>query len=219
MLIDMGTNAADVLIKFFDWRFDGSGSCPLGYADVFGALAEVERAFQLWASMGMDTKNFVAAADNWKREIESCMSSSLGFVRPPVIMLGSGDRTVLAWVSEKMTQSNVAVEADAGDSITELVSNARALLVDDDSLPTELRLHLLTLTQHVEGALSRWKITGDFSLAQALERLLGALKLAEEKSKAPDKWAGLWNTWVKPVAVQMIASAPSVAISFASITS
>ena len=73
--------------------------------------------------------------------------------------------------------------------LRELISEARDLLEDDDTISVELRQYLSSLTYEIETALSNERLGKTFDFAEATRRLWVAFNASENQStKDPGRW-------------------------------
>lgn len=97
------------------------------------------------------------------------------------------------------------------DFLTELTS----LMVDDHSLPAQLRQHMRRLIVEAETCLSEYEIMGDFALQASLDRIAVAIMQASKQSSQSKKWEAFMAKLVYPSAAGFIGSVPMGAIALA----
>ena len=204
----MTLNAADLLVDFFQAerrsRFD--------FAPLWAAVMEIESNLSAWGELQQDVSHFRGAMDRAKKELRSSLTSDFGFMNPDVTQISQGDIGVLGWISEKLNNTARSFDDASREKVREAVGEVARTVLEDTSLPEELRLHIARLIRHVESCLDDWEIKGDFLLADALDRLTAAVHLAEAKSDDPAKWNDLWQKWIRPVSVGLIAGVPQVSL-------
>ena len=91
---------------------------------------------------------------------------------------------------------------DAGrDRTRGLVDAVLAAISDDNSLPTELRIHLAQMADQLGWCLDRYEITGDFELKNAIDRLLITVGVTAQTSNNASLWTKIANEFVSPFIV------------------
>lgn len=210
----MSLNAAELLLAFFREQ-DIHEKDRYNFGALWRALEEIESHFSLWAEQGRNVQPFQASAVEWKREILRDLSLTSGAIdaRGRQERMATGDLGVLEWAATLLTESVPQSTPEHRDTVRGLVQDARALLREDGSLPDRLRLHILQLLLHVEEVLDKYEVMGDSALEDAVERLLGALRVAESRSANPGKWQAFWDRWVVPAGVALVGGAPGTVLS------
>jgi len=87
------------------------------------------------------------------------------------------------------------------------------LLVDDDTLPQELRRHFTLLLGHMKRAIDDFAITGDFELYRANVALLTLIRIAENETKKPtfkERWKAMAAKFLAPQVVPAAIKAAEV---------
>ncbi|MGU3652515.1 hypothetical protein [Mycolicibacterium sp. A43C] len=93
------------------------------------------------------------------------------------------------------------------DAVRTYADGVRTLLDDDDSITDEhLRRHLKQVIAHVNWCLDNFDAVGEFSLQEAIERLLAAMIRATVASSRKDRWRDKMNTVVWPFITGTVAS-------------
>jgi hypothetical protein len=206
----MAKNAADLLYEFFTAKNRGAYS----FSQIWGAIAETEAYIDAWDALGQPVSALRTALDAWKDEVRLSLNGSLK-LRNAAGSITEGDVGMLQWASEKMQNTVPEFTETQLDGVREFLKQAKENLVADLSLPDDLKLHIARLIRHVDECLDSWDITGDFTLVDALDRLFGAIRIAEAKSTTPEKWATFWSSYGQPVAVGLIVAAPSLGVGVA----
>jgi hypothetical protein len=205
-------NAASLLDSFFR----SSNKSIYDPRSMLLALYEVEEHIEVWEKTGAPVVPFLEALPVWRAEVYHYIDPASG----QFANYGSSDRItkgdlgVLSWAAERIAVSSPESTEESRQSIRDLVQGARAVLLEDSSIPEKLRLHISRLLHHVEEALDNYEITGDFLLEDAVERLLGALQLVETASSEPGKWAKFRSEFVPGLASQLAASGALEGIAF-----
>lgn len=86
-----------------------------------------------------------------------------------------------------------------------LVDAVTAALADDESLPTELRVHLRQMADQLAWCLDRFEITGDFELKKAIDRLLITIGITAQRSGNGGLWTKIVNEYASPFIVNTAA--------------
>jgi hypothetical protein len=204
-------NGAQLLTRFFE--SPSSKRAGWDFTALYLAIVEIEQHVDLWEKTGADVSAFRSSLPAWKRQLHEDTSDRFsthdnGLHRS----LDSGHIGVLKWAASKLSDSSPVIDENRRQSVVELVDHVRQTVVSDTSLPDELRLHLVNLLQQVANAVEHWEITGDFTLADALDRLFGAMRVAETMSSNAKAWSDLWDDWGKPIAVGLIVNAAPVGL-------
>jgi len=204
-------NGAELLTQFFE--VSRSKLAGYDFTALYLAIVDIEHHIDLWEKSGEDVSAFRSALPAWKQQLHEDTSDNFTTqANPHGRSVSTGDIGVLKWAASKLGTSSPTMDEETRQSITELLNHVREVVVKDGSLPDELRLHLVNLLQQVASAVEHWEITGDFSLSDALDRLFGAMRVAETLSSDPSVWSDLWSSWGKPIAVGLIVNAAPVAL-------
>jgi hypothetical protein len=206
-------NGAQLLTQFFETPRSSKLLAGWDFTALYLAIVDIERHVDLWEKAGEEVSAFRSALPAWKQQLSEDSSehftTQLGSSSRSV---SSGDIGVLKWAASKLSASSPTMDEETRKSITKLIDHVRKVVVKDGSLPDDLRLHLVNLLQQVASAVEHWEITGDFVLSDALDRLFGAMRIAETMSNEPSAWSDAWNDWAKPIAVGMIVNIAPVAL-------
>ncbi|MGN7968022.1 hypothetical protein [Microbacterium sp. 22296] len=199
-----GKNAATLLNDFF--RAERKSS--FDPRSILLAVIEVQEHVEVWDSAGVDVEPFADALPIWRAEIYHYLHPETGGFAN---YAGSGklsksDIGLLGWVAERLSTVSPESTEESRESIREMVQAARSLLIEDDTIPEKLRLHVTRLLRHVEEALDNFEITGDFLLEDAVERLIGALQFVETSSSKASKWSDFRSQFIPGLAAQLSAS-------------
>lgn len=199
-----GLNAAALLEAFF--RADNK--TQFDPTSVLLAVFEVEQHVRLWADSAANVAPFVDALPVWRSEVYHYIDADNGRFGNYAASgnLSKGDIGVLSWAAERISVTAPESTPESREAVADLVKAARRLLIEDTTLPQKMRLHVTRLLRHVEEALDNFDITGDFILADAVERLIGAIQLVEVTSEAPSKWTDFKSQFLPGVAAQIASS-------------
>ncbi|GAB3134915.1 hypothetical protein GCM10027289_27730 [Tsukamurella serpentis] len=100
---------------------------------------------------------------------------------------------------------------EARQSVQDFLSAATQVL-NNSGAPAHLRMHLVNVINHAQWCLDHFDAAGDFELATALERLLGAIGVTAESDTDPEsvgRWKTLLHTFVYPYATSTLAGLSS----------
>lgn len=100
-----------------------------------------------------------------------------------------------------------AAERDRFSRILDKVVDA---LIEDDTLPDELRRHMHLLIAEARRCIEEYEITGDFKLQSAMERLSATVSTATKCTKKPSKWSAFRDNFVWPSAVGLAVASPQL---------
>ena len=158
---------------------------------------------------------FEASLVEWKKEVLRDLSIEHGVIdaRMRERRIAAGDLGVLEWVASLLVESVPASTPEHREAVRSIVQEARSLLRADGSLPERMRLHLLQLLLHVEDVLDRYEVMGDSALEDAVERLFGAMRVAESRSEDPGRWRSFWEKWIVPAGVAILGGSPGTILS------
>lgn len=210
----MSLNAAQLLIAFF--REDNlARKDEYDFGALWRSIEEIEAHLPLWRQQGRNIEPFETSLGEWKRELLRDLNTDHGVIDALQRdqRIASGDLGVLEWAASLLVNSVPASTPEHRDTVRSIVQEARALLREDDSLPERMRLHILQLLLHVEDVLDRYEVMGDSALEDAVERLFGALRVAESRSEDPSKWRAFWDRWIVPAGVAILGGSPGTVLS------
>jgi len=129
---------------------------------------------------------------------------------------GQGSATIdgyalntLEMLAERLEDVVPKLESDGIDRINQYLESVIAVVMEDTSLPTALRIHINDVIAHVRWCVDHYAVVGDFSLQDALERLAGAVVRGAANSTDKSKWKTVINNIVWPFAVNMMAALPA----------
>ncbi|MDN3443392.1 hypothetical protein [Microbacterium sp. APC 3901] len=205
----MALSSARLLLNFFNATIQEKYT--YAFEDLIAAIADIRRHMPLWKAQGHDVLAFEEAIPAWTSSIITYMVE--GQIRKPGGMPTSGDLGVLRWAASLLDADTPSLSESQRGDIREMVNAARGVLRDDGTLPESLRLHIMTLLLHVESVLDNFEVMGDFALEDAVERLLGAMRFAENVSTSePNAWQKFYRDWVQPVATAILGGSPNTAL-------
>lgn len=93
------------------------------------------------------------------------------------------------------------------DAVRNHLDGVRQLLDEDDSITDpQLRRHLKQVLAHLQWCIDNYDAVGEFSLQEAIERLVAAMVRATAASTRKDRWKDKLDTVVWPFAVQAVAT-------------
>lgn len=200
-------NAAEYLLAFFGVE-ESPEDFPVDIDTAFSQMHEAQQALDTLVSMHVKYLDIPRKAfpGIWAQLMKSFLSlhqngSISGFHPFKVSSQELTDSQVQALqaLAEKMPSLPSQPLADAnGESVMGLLNEVRKALARDDSLPLDLRLYALRLVNEAQRNLEEHSAGAEFRLATALERLLGVISIAEERTEKKTVWENIRNTVMKP---------------------
>lgn len=103
-----------------------------------------------------------------------------------------------------------AYSQDERQRFGDVINGVAQSLIDDDSLPEELRRHLFLLIAEARRCVEEYEVTGDFALQSAMDRLSAAVATATRCTKQPSKWANFRDNFIWPSAVGIAVGLPQL---------
>ncbi len=192
-------NSADTLLTFFRTT-DGKTRRTIDVYSIFYAIEDLHQTLDVMKKTGHNVDMYIAALSRWKAAVAENLRGDMTWIGQTHSVPLDGDMGLLESLSDRISSVVEATDENVRDQISEFVNKATQALVDDPSLPEDFRWHLAKVLNHVRTCLDEYEIRGDVALADAVERLIGAIRLAEGKSKDGSTWAHLWDEYGKPVA-------------------
>lgn len=200
-------NAAEYLLAFFGVE-ESPEDFPVDIDTAFSQMHEAQQALDTLVSMRVKYLDIPQKAfpGIWAKLMSSFLSlyqsgSISGFHTTRVSPQELTDSQVqaLQTLAEKMPSlpSRPLIDAD-GTSVMDLLNEVRKALSEDDTLPLDLRLYALRLVNEAQRNLEEHSAGAEFRLAAALERLLGVISIAEERTKNKTVWENIRDTVMKP---------------------
>lgn len=209
-------NSADLLLEFF--RFPEDGQVKADVYAVFHALEDVRQSLEVMSTTGHNVAMFQDALPRWAGAVAENLGRDMrwtpeaGWATPH-----RGDIGLLEALSDRMNAVSTELDANTRKGIATFVDKATQALIDDQSLPEEFRWHLAKILLHVKECLAEYDVRGEVELADAVERLIGAVRLAEAKSSDGSKWAKVWDGYGKPIVVGLFVELTTAAAGFGGI--
>ncbi|MFC4222962.1 hypothetical protein [Lysinibacter cavernae] len=106
---------------------------------------------------------------------------------------------------------------EASACVVSLIQSVKETIRIDSSLPNELKFYMLQTITSLELELDKTALYGDFSVEDALMRLFGLIRRAEETSEKPEAWRKVWVDWGIPIVQGMIVNTPQFLLGAASL--
>lgn len=135
--------------------------------------------------------------------------------QPPANPSNLSDPGILDYlmsIAERIEDLAPETGAEERQGIADYLTELTSLMVDDHSLPAQLRQHMRRLIVEAETCLAEYEIMGDFALQASLDRIAIAVLQASKQSKQPTKWEEFMAKLIYPSAAGMIGSIPMGAI-------
>lgn len=200
-------NAAEYLLAFFGEE-EIPEDFPVDIDTAFSQMHEAQQALDTLVSMHVKYLDIPRKAfpGIWAQLMKSFLSlhqnGSIGGFHPSKVSpqeLTDSQVQALQALAEKMPflPSKPVPEKDA-KSVMDLLTAVRRALAEDDTLPLDLRLYALRLVTEAQRNLEEHSAGAEFRLATALERLLGVITIAEERTEKKTVWENIRNTVMKP---------------------
>lgn len=130
----------------------------------------------------------------------------------PDNLINSDGLDYLLSIAERINDLGTEIDIESRQEIANFLVELTSLLVDEKSLPRELKLHLRRLVVEAQTCLDEYEITGSFFLQSSLDRLTVAVSRAAKMSKEPSKWDDFINKFAYPTLSALTASAPGTII-------
>ncbi|QAY05778.1 peptidase [Gordonia phage Vasanti] len=210
-------NPAQLLLELFRKWKSSTGGTPSaqreiedafspGWNDVLRAfkyISEIERLLEELRGTGANVQVYqryipawTAAAASWPRGWDKQGHSEF-------------NQTLLdhlETLSGRLDETVPTFTEDGLEAVGAFVSDAAALLNEDQSIPKDLRDHLTGVLLHVQRCVSEYDLTGDYAAARAIDELLATLGRVQNASSEPGKWKTLLNGLVYPFASSAAAN-------------
>lgn len=122
------------------------------------------------------------------------------------------DLEYLSSIAERIEDLVPKTSQEERQSIAGYLTELTSLIVEDQTLPAQLRQHMRRLIVEAETCLAEFEIIGDFALQASLDRLATAVLKASKISKSPKPWEEFMARLIYPAAASAIGSAPGVVI-------
>lgn len=126
-----------------------------------------------------------------------------------------GDLDYLSSIAERIEDLAPKTSPEERQSIADYLTELTSALVEDISLPAQLRQHMRRLIVEAQTCLAEYEIMGDFGLQASLDRIAVAILQASAQSNQPKKWEGFMAKLVYPSAAGIIGSIPMGVITMA----
>lgn len=172
-------------------------------------LKEIEELLRLLESQGRNTRVPREALPSWYQVVFAFPS---GWSGGGTATINQEAINTLEMLAERLQDVVPTVEPGGIEQVIGYVDAVRDVLVEDASLPAQLRSHINDVIEHVRWCAENYSIVGDFSLQDALERLSGAIMRGAFSSTDKSKWQKVAETWVWPFVVNMAAALPSAGL-------
>ncbi|WP_311257168.1 hypothetical protein [Microbacterium sp. WCS2018Hpa-9] len=210
------TGAAQYLHDFFVAQKGQNGRA---FRPLYLATCELEDQLHALATVGGRVQAFLDLVPRIREVLNQYCDQELGMmsaVGGPGIRLDDRDLSLLDLAIER-TELDSPMSADREQTLRGLLDAVRDLVSEDETLDPQLRLFIVRAAAGVKIAVDDYEITGDFILRDALLRLFGLLRAAEETSESPTRWKDAWQKYGVPATAGLIASVPQIALTSAQI--
>lgn len=209
-------NSADFLLSYYGSKPNERSKIDI-FA-VFHALEDIRQTLDVMATAGHNVTMFQMALPRWGTAVASNLGTDMRWIEGQGWNTPhEGDIGLLEALSDRMMAVSNAADSKTRRHVQTFVDKATQALVDDNSLPEEFRWHLAKVLLHVKNCLIEYDVRGDVELADAVERLIGAIRLAEEKSTDASKWSKVWDDYGKPIVVGLFVELTAGAVGFGGI--
>lgn len=211
----MSLNSARLLREFLESSNVDRGDYSFNH--IWAAVMDIESHIQVWSEMGIETEGFEDLLPDLKSHIFNRVSPDGSIHRAPTPPPSKAELGMLRWIAEKIDSTSLVIPIDKKDDVVTLLAEARRVLGEDNTLPPDLRLHIVRLLFHAESIVAEWEIAGDFAVTEAMERLFAAMKTAQAASTTPEVWETIMHRWVYPVAVASLGNVMPTAMAITQI--
>lgn len=126
---------------------------------------------------------------------------------------------MLASFAALIDQTNRGLTSDAHVFLTELVTEIKLLIDEDDTLSTQLRDHLHRVVDHLDACLANPGAFDPRDFAIAVDDVITAVKAAAAETKSSEhtsRWESIRDKFIWPTASAFVASAPSLTLQITS---
>ena len=194
-------NSATFVLNFFLTESGDTGSGPRNYADLAAALADVDTVLYVAAINGDEEARLASSCMSvlWNTLTDEYKNNNNDFVYP-VYSLGTKEQMALHTAKRLLDSKVSEYTAERRASIKELVDDIPGLL-SELTLPEQLKLYVLRLTQEVDLALKEYKTIGDFKLDVAFSRLqtsLNSIVVVPKPQEQQNKLIEFFNNTLIP---------------------
>lgn len=210
------TGAALYLHDFFVAQKGQNGRA---FRPLYVATCELEDQLLALATVGGRVQAFLDLIPRLREVLNQHCDAELQTMHTPggaAIRLDDRDLSLLDLAIER-TELDSAMTAEQEQTLRGLLDAVRDLVSEDETLDPQLRLFIVRAAASVKLAVDEYELTGDFVLRDAMLRLFGLLRTAEETSEAPKKWRDAWQKYGVPATAGLIASVPQMALTSAQI--
>lgn len=173
---------------------------PLVYKDA-------KRAAMIRTYVDRWTKIVLAYPMNWSTSTESRRRGSPLVDKAALDMLGQLDVTLSG-------RFPTVVRAGDRQELPGILDELSTMLAEADHLPVDARLHLGVVINHVRQVLSEYRVTSDFNLSVAIERLVIAVYQAanaESDAERKSEWKAKVARWTSSASASAVGGLAVVA--------
>lgn len=194
-------NSAAFVLNFFLDRMDNVGGTSCRYADLVAALADVDAALDAAANNGDEEAKLAVSImpELWATLTQEYMNRREDFDHS-VYSISTQSQMTLR-IAERILAAKVGeYSEERRASIKELVDGIPGLL-SELTLPEQLKLYVLRLTQEVDTALTEYEATSDFKLDVAFSRLqtsLNSIVVVPKPQEQQNKLIEFFNNTLIP---------------------
>lgn len=190
------SNAAEYLLQFFEVEQQPDGFRK-DVLPAYTAMCSTERTLDTLIARGVKRLDMAKSQmpGIWKALWESFSDDALdGHRRNFSTLAGSTNRLdaaavlALQTIADRWVELDVRMEDKDRENISGFLSEIEQCLKEDVSMPTALKSYVLNLTTEVRRCVNDWESCGSFELNDAMQRLLGALYIAESHAKDQSRW-------------------------------
>lgn len=210
------TGAALYLHDFFVAQMGQNGRA---FRPLYVATCDLEDQLLALAAVGGRVQAFLDLIPRLRHVLNQNCDGDLQQMRTSggaPIRLDDRDLSLLDLAIER-TELDSSMTAAREQTLRDLLDAVRDLVSGDETLDPQLRLFIIRAAASVKLAVDEYDVTGDFVLRDAMLRLFGLLRTAEESSDSPKKWRDAWEKYGVPATAGLIASVPQIALTSAQI--
>lgn len=214
------SNAAEYLLQFFEVEQQPDGFRK-DVLPAYTAMCSTERTLDTLIARGVKRLDMAKSQmpGIWKALWESFSDDALdGHRRNFSTLAGATDRLdaaavlALQTIADRWVELDVRMEDRDRENISGFLSEIEQCLKEDASMPAALKSYVLNLTTEVRRCVNDWESCGSFELNDAMQRLFGALYIAESHTKDQSRWQKIKEKYVGGMFADFIVQIPALAL-------
>ena len=213
-------NAAEYLLQFFEVEPQPDGF-RRDVLSAYTAMCDAERTLDTLIARGVKRLDMAKSQTSniWKALWESFSDeASDGHRMNFSTSAGSTNRLdaaavlALQTIADRWVELDVRGEDSDRENISCFLSEIEQCLKDDKTMPAVLKSYVLNLTTEVRRCINDWEACNSFELNDAMQRLLGALYVAEAHSEEKARWQEIKEKYVGGMFADLIVQIPALVL-------